>query len=128
MKKAKEQLEAELIVLDLIRKNHLTPEECLDKARKMKESRQYAIAQRVTLTIILAILWDVYDDFDEAMTKQVYDLWLEYHRKYLNGEGNIFEQMVAVDGILDGQLLNDTLFDVVKEKGGANGEQLEGMD
>lgn len=119
MKKPKEILQAELIVLDLMRKNNLTPAEVLQKARELKESRQYAIAQRVTLTIILAILYDVYDDFTPEMMRQVYDMWLEYHDKYHKGEGNIFQQMVAVDELLNGELLNDKLFDVVKEKGKA---------
>ena len=80
MKKPKEVMQAEIIVADLIRHSNLTPEETLNKARQLKTQRAYSIAQRVTLSIVLAIMWDVFDDFDEKMMKDVYDLWEEYRK------------------------------------------------
>lgn len=115
MKKSKEQLQAEIIVADLIRGSNLTPEETLNKARQLKTQRSYSIAQRVTLSIILAILWDVFDDFDEAMMKEVYDLWEQYNTQYEVGDHKIFEMMNAVDDLLGGVLLRDKLFDVIKD-------------
>ena len=112
MKKSKEQLQAELVVADLIK--NLTPAELQKKVATLKNERKYAIAQRVTVTIMLAVMWDLYDDFNEEMMKQVYEMYNDYHEQYARGTGHIYEMMLAVDELLNHELLDPKMFEVVR--------------
>jgi len=114
MRKSKEILEAEQIVASLLRDN--TPAEVLRKARNYRESKQYAIAQRVTVVVLLCTIWDFYEDFNEEMLKDLYKQYLEYYKSFEEDKEDIFKQMVAIDEMLDGDLLSSRLFDAVKEK------------
>lgn len=115
-RKSKEVYEAEQIVAALLRKN--TPTETLNKAKRWRQSKEYAIAQRVTVAIMLCTLWDFYEDFNEEMLKDIYQQYLAYYKSFDEDKEDIFKQMNAINDLLSGDLLDGKLFDAVRMEEG----------
>lgn len=113
MKKSKHQIEAEQIVASLIKE--ATPEEVLLKARSYANSYKYAIAQKVTITILLCTVWDFYEDFNEKMLNELYDQYEAYYASYQSGNENIKNQMLELNELLEHKLLNGKIFNVIRK-------------
>jgi len=115
MKKSAEQMKAELIVADMLKYD--SAEKCLFKIRDLRTKREFAIAQRVTVAILLCTLYDFYEDFSDELMMALYDQYLEYFKSFEAGKEDIFKQMVAIDNKLGGDLLKERFFDIVKREG-----------
>jgi len=110
--KSQRMVEAELIIASLLK--DMTEDEVYAYARKYKQSKEFAIAQRVTTAIFLCTVWDFYEDFNEQMLKDLYNQYLEYHKSFDKGQEDIFKQMNEVNKMLDGDLLEGKLFDAIR--------------
>jgi len=53
---------------------------------------------------------------NKDMMIELYKQYIDYHTRFNRGDERIYQQMMAVDELLDGELMKEDMFDAIKKK------------